>query len=66
MEKQQLVDVSYLDEELKEIEELQNQVSKILYNKNPLIRFFYFKKAVRLHIEADNRLEKLIFPYTSN
>jgi|WetSurSiteA1Bulk_404760.scaffolds.fasta_scaffold14270_4 hypothetical protein len=66
MEKQNLIDTNLLDKELKEIEELQNQVSKILYSKNPFVRFFFNKKAWRLHLEADKRLENLIHPYTIN
>jgi|WetSurSiteA1Bulk_404760.scaffolds.fasta_scaffold99691_1 hypothetical protein len=66
MEKQQLIDTSLLDGELKDIGELQNQVSKILYNKNPFIRFFYHNKAVKLHLQANDRLINLLFPYAIN
>ena len=66
MEKQKFIDTSSLDGELKEIGELQNQVSEILYNKNPLIRFFYHNKALKLHLQANDRLINFLFPYAIN
>ena len=66
MKKQNFIDTSSLDGELKEIGELQNQVSEILYSKNPFVRFFFHNKAWKLHLEADKRLKDLVYPYTIN
>jgi hypothetical protein len=52
------MDGKTLDEKMKEIEKLQNEVEYIIYNKNPLIRFFLHKKAVRLHLEADKKIRE--------
>ncbi len=62
MENQELVDFSYFEKEMKEIDELQKQVADILYNKNPLYRFFHFHKAVKLHLLASEKLKNLFGP----
>jgi hypothetical protein len=59
-----LLDATELENRFSEIEKLQDEVSRILYNKNPFVRFFYFRKATRLHQEADKKLRELFYPYT--
>ena len=48
-----------LDKRLSEIEEIQNQVHDIIYNKNWFIRTFMFKKAMKLHKLANHKMEIL-------
>lgn len=55
------MDAKILDEKMKEIEKLQNDVAYILYNKNLLVRFFYHKKALKLHLEAGRKIDELFF-----
>jgi hypothetical protein len=48
----------YLEYKLKEIEKLQAEVDKILYSKNPFVRFFYFNKACKLHLLASEKMKE--------
>lgn len=64
MEKQNMFDKEYLEAEFKAIEEMQDEVDRILKHKNPLVRFFLFNKAKRLHILAGKKLLALSYPYT--
>jgi hypothetical protein len=52
-----------LNEKMEEIEKLQDKVDYILYNKNPFVRFFFHRKAHRLHLEAEKKIRELfLFP----
>jgi hypothetical protein len=55
------IDEEKLEKDLQEIEELQNQVEKIL-NMNSLIRWFYIKKAQRLHNLAEKKMIEIFYP----
>jgi hypothetical protein len=55
------IDKEELEKRFQEIEELQNEVEKIL-NMNPLIRWFYMKKAWRLHELAEKKMIELFYP----
>lgn len=55
------IDKDELEKKFQEIEELQNEVEKIL-NMNPLIRWFYIKKAYRLHELAEKKMIELFYP----
>ena len=57
------MDEKTLDVKMKEIEKLQEEVSSILYNKNPFIRFFYHRKAMKLHMEAGIKINALLSGY---
>ena len=46
---------------MNEIDSLQSEVDNLLYNKNPLIRFFKFKEAIRLHKLASQKLDQIFF-----
>lgn len=47
-----------LEEELAEIKEMQDEIDCILYNKNPLIKIFYLRKAGKLIKEVKKRLDR--------
>jgi hypothetical protein len=46
-----------IEHRLNEIDRLQTEVDRILYNKNPLVRFFQLGKARRLHEQAQKLLD---------
>ena len=46
-----------LNKYLEEIENLQEEVDKILYSKNIFIKFFKFNKAKKLHLDAQKMLD---------
>ncbi len=56
------IDREELEKRMQEIEEFQDQVEEIL-NMNPLIRWFYMKKAWRLHELAEKKMIEFFIPH---
>lgn len=48
-----------IEEILSEIEAKQDIVEHIIYNKNPIYKFFKYNKALRLHEETSEKIVEL-------
>lgn len=51
-----------LSKHLEKIDKLQREADRLLHTGNAFVRWWNFRKAMKLHLEADRELEKLNHP----
>lgn len=54
-----MISIQDVELELDRIEKMQEEVQEILHHKNPIVRFFKLNKALKIHNEAHEAMEKL-------